>query len=170
LAAVAGRVRHPSLTLVSFAAELSDVSDDEDHPEEVVADDLSAVEQEATRLRRAAVLLAALNVVDRCIDDLQVLGFDEDGLPDDDDEAAESFVYEWFPPRQREAYKVSIQACLWVFSRLRCVTACGRISGLTGDGRHPGVSGESVAQGGEDAGAVLGGGGDVAADGVPVAG
>src|SRR5262252_7547854 len=39
-----------------------------------------------------------------------------------------------------------------------------------GDGRHPGVPGEGVVDGGQDVGAVLGGGGDVAADGVPVAG
>jgi hypothetical protein len=52
----------------------------------------------------------------------------------------------------------------------RDVIACGRISGAGGDGWHPGVSGERVAQGGEDADAVLGGGGDVAADGIPVPG
>ena len=45
-----------------------------------------------------------------------------------------------------------------------------RDSGRVGDGRHPGISGEGVADGGEDADAVLGGGGDVAADGVPVRG
>jgi hypothetical protein len=38
-----------------------------------------------------------------------------------------------------------------------------------GDGRHPGVAGEGVVDGGQDMGTVLGGGGDVAADGVPVA-
>src|SRR5580700_4865351 len=50
------------------------------------------------------------------------------------------------------------------------VIACGRISAGGGDGRHPGIPGERVAQGGEDADAVLGGGGNVAADGVPVPG
>src|SRR6266542_4078098 len=45
---------------------------------------------------------------------------------------------------------------------------CG--SGAGGDGRYPGVSGEGVADGGEDLVPVLGGGGCVAADGVPVAG
>src|SRR5512135_676506 len=43
-------------------------------------------------------------------------------------------------------------------------------SGGGWDGRHPGISGNRVAQGGEDADAVFGGGGDVAADGVPVPG
>jgi hypothetical protein len=38
------------------------------------------------------------------------------------------------------------------------------------DWRHPGVAGEGIVDGGQDVGAVLGGGGDVAADGVPVAG
>jgi hypothetical protein len=41
---------------------------------------------------------------------------------------------------------------------------------LAGMGGIQGVPGDRVAQCGEDAGAVLGGGGDVAADGVPVAG
>jgi hypothetical protein len=39
-----------------------------------------------------------------------------------------------------------------------------------GDGWHPGVAGEGAVDGGQDVGAVLGGGGEVAADGVPVAG
>src|SRR5260370_37902337 len=46
----------------------------------------------------------------------------------------------------------------------------GRGRWRVGDGRHPGVAGEGVVDGGQDVGAVLGGGGDVAADGVPVAG
>jgi hypothetical protein len=39
-----------------------------------------------------------------------------------------------------------------------------------GDRRYPGVSGEGVADGGEDGDPVLGGGGGVSSDGVPVAG
>lgn len=38
-----------------------------------------------------------------------------------------------------------------------------------GDGRHPGIPGEGVVDSGEDVRSVLGGGGDVAADAVPVA-
>jgi len=49
----------------------------------------------------------------------------------------------------------------------RGVITCRRVSGAGRDGWHPGVSGERVAQGGEGADAVLGGGGEVAADGVP---
>src|SRR5262245_60676363 len=41
---------------------------------------------------------------------------------------------------------------------------------VVGDGGRPGVAGEGVAQGGEDVGAVFGGGGGVAADGVAVTG
>src|SRR5580658_5524943 len=52
----------------------------------------------------------------------------------------------------------------------RGVIACGRISAGGGDGWHPGIPGERVVQGGEDADAVLSGGGNVAADGVPVPG
>src|SRR5258708_38625279 len=51
----------------------------------------------------------------------------------------------------------------------RSPDAAGR-SGRVGDGWHPGVAGEGAVDGGEDVGAVLGGGGYVAADGVPVAG
>ncbi len=39
-----------------------------------------------------------------------------------------------------------------------------------GNRRRPGLAGEGVAEDGQDVGAVLGGGGDVAADGVPVPG
>lgn len=39
-----------------------------------------------------------------------------------------------------------------------------------GDGWHPGAAGEGVVDGGQDVGAVLGDGGDVAADGLPVPG
>jgi hypothetical protein len=46
---------------------------------------------------------------------------------------------------------------------------CG-VEGGVGDGWHPGDAEEGVAQGGQDVGVVLGGGGDVAADGVAVAG
>src|ERR1039457_5247498 len=61
----------------------------------------------------------------------------------------------------------------WTFPRMtrqaRSPEAPGR-SGRVGDGRHPGIPGEGAVDRGQDVGAVLGGGGDVAADGVPVAG
>lgn len=44
-----------------------------------------------------------MDVVDRCIDELQLTGFGDDQQPDAD-EAADSFVYEWFPERHRGAY------------------------------------------------------------------
>jgi hypothetical protein len=107
LAVIADRVRHPALSLVSFAADLPnlpdvDVDEDEDDAAEITDDDLSEEEREAARLRRAALLLAALQVIDRCIDDLQMIDFSDAGLLAD--EAEDSFVYEWFPPRHRAAY------------------------------------------------------------------
>jgi len=110
LARVAHRVRHPDLPLVAFAAEIPDVpdlaalldSDDEDEEIEITDADLSAEEREAARLRRAALMVAAIQVVDQCIDDLQVIDFGDPALLAD--EAADSFVYEWFPPRHRDAY------------------------------------------------------------------
>lgn len=44
-----------------------------------------------------------MDVVDRCIDDLQLIEFGDDQQPDAD-EAADSFVYAWFPERHRSAY------------------------------------------------------------------
>jgi hypothetical protein len=100
LAEVADRVRHPGLPLVSFAADLPEVDDDEDR--ELTDDDLPQEEREAARLRRAALIFAATQVIDRCIDDLQMINFgDGDVLAD---EAEDSFVYEWFPPRHRDSY------------------------------------------------------------------
>jgi len=69
------------------------------------------------------------------------------------------------------AEEVSIQVCLCVAFVCVAPRDCLRAGlGAGGNWRHPGISGEGVAQSGEDAGAVLGGGGDVAADGVPVPG
>jgi hypothetical protein len=55
-------------------------------------------------------------------------------------------------------WSLALRDCHWVRS------------GHLGNGRHPGVSGEGVAYRGEGVSAVLGGGGGVAADRVPVAG
>jgi hypothetical protein len=54
-------------------------------------------------LRRAALVVAAVEIVDRCIDDLQLIEFGDDQRPDAED-AEDSFVYEWFPGRHRKAY------------------------------------------------------------------
>jgi hypothetical protein len=53
---------------------------------------------------------------------------------------------------------VSIQVGAHGYGRGRCVTAFGRVSGGGGDGWQPRAPGERVAQGGKDAGVVLGGG------------
>jgi hypothetical protein len=111
LARVANRVRHPDLPLVAFAADLPDLPDllsslsdgeEEDEEVEITEDDLSPEEREEAALRRAALLVAANQVIDQCIDDLQVIDFGDPDLIAD--EAADSFVYEWFPPRHRDAY------------------------------------------------------------------
>jgi hypothetical protein len=99
LRAAAGRARHPDLVLWRFVAD-THVLPDED---EISEDDVPAGERESAELRRAALLVAAVDVVDRCIDDLQLIEFGDDQLPDAD-EAADSFVYEWFPRRHRDAY------------------------------------------------------------------
>jgi DNA polymerase III delta prime subunit len=65
---------------------------------------------------------------------------------------------------------VSIHFPQSVMPELLCVTSFGCGSGGSGDRRDPGISGEGVADGGEDGGAVLCGGGGVAADRIPVAG
>src|SRR5258708_23149302 len=66
--------------------------------------------------------------------------------------------------------EVSIHVPRRVMPELLCVTRLGCGSGGSGDRRDPGISGEGIADGGEDGGAVLCGGGGVAADRVPVAG
>ena len=106
LVAAAGKVRHPALVLSSFTTGLAEVSRDEDDDELADADADDSVpkeEREQARLRRAALLVAALDIVDWCIDDLRASAFGMTGLPDPED-AEESFVYEWFPERHRGAY------------------------------------------------------------------
>lgn len=99
LLAAAGKARHPDLVLWRFVADM-DVLPDGD---EISEDDVPAHEREPAELRRAALLVAAVDVVDRCIDDLQLIEFGDDQRPDAE-VAADSFVYEWFPERHRSAY------------------------------------------------------------------
>ncbi len=99
LFAAARKARHPDLVLWRFVADM-DVLPDGD---EISEDDVPAGEREPAELRRAALLVAALDVVDRCIDDLKLIEFGDD-QPPDADEAEDSFVYEWFPGRHRGAY------------------------------------------------------------------
>jgi hypothetical protein len=104
LAAVADRVRHPNLLLAHFLSReavynddsLIDIDDDESQ--------IPAAELEPARLRRAALLVAAEEIIDRCIDDLQVVEFDEDGRLVDLEEAEDTFVFDAFPSRHRGAY------------------------------------------------------------------
>jgi hypothetical protein len=99
LRAAAGKARHPDLVLWRFVADMDVLPDDDD----ISDDDVPAGEREPAVLRRAALLVAAVDVVDRCIDDLQLIEFGDDQQPDADG-AADSFVYEWFPGRHRDAY------------------------------------------------------------------
>lgn len=99
LRAAAGKARHPDLALWRFVADM-DVLPDGD---EISEDGVPAGEREPAELRRAALLVAAADVVDRCIDDLQLIEFGDDHRPDAD-ETADSFICEWFPGRHRDAY------------------------------------------------------------------
>jgi hypothetical protein len=65
---------------------------------------IPAAELEPARLRRAALMAAAEEIIDRCVDDLQVVEFDDDGRLVDLDEAEDTFVFEAFPPRYRGVY------------------------------------------------------------------
>jgi hypothetical protein len=104
LAAVAGRVRHPNLLLAHFLSRelvfsddsLIDIGEDESQ--------IPPAEREPARLRRAALIVAANEIVDRCIDDIQFTEFDEDGRLVDHGEADHTFVFEAFPSRFRNAY------------------------------------------------------------------
>jgi hypothetical protein len=99
LFAAVGKARHPNLVLWRFVADM-DVLPDAD---EISEDDVPAGEREPAELRRAALLVAAVDVIHRCIDDLQLTEFGDDQRPDAE-EAEDSFVYEWFPGRHRGAY------------------------------------------------------------------
>lgn len=93
------KVKHSALPLDLFLSlDAYDVLDD--------ADDLSKVsdaELQLAHARRGAVMSAAEQIIDECIDDLQELDFDDDGMPEPD-RAEESFVYAEFPERHRSAY------------------------------------------------------------------
>jgi hypothetical protein len=102
LQAVVGKVQHPALSMSYFVADLDVLPDDETSSGMDEDDRIPDEERESARLRRAALLVAALDIVDRCMDDLQLLEF-ENGLPDSD-YADESFVYQRFPVRHRGAY------------------------------------------------------------------
>lgn len=96
-----GRVRHPSLPLDHFLhVDYYDlIDDDQDDP----LANIPAAEIETAHARRGSVMLAAEQIVDKCIDDLQQIDFDDDGMPEPD-MAEDSFVYEAFPRRHRRAY------------------------------------------------------------------
>jgi hypothetical protein len=109
LMAESRRVRIPSLPLRVFTSYISDdddenVADDEYH--DYLPRDIPADERDAAHARRGAIMMAANQVVERCIADLQNVEFDDDRLPDPD-LAEGSFVYEEFPLRHRYAYNVA---------------------------------------------------------------
>ena len=99
LLASAGKARHPELALWRFVADTGVLPGQD----EISEDDVPGSEREAAELRRAALVVAAVEVVDRCVDDLQLTGFGDDQRPEPG-EAEDSFVYEWFPGRHRGAY------------------------------------------------------------------
>ena len=102
-------VRHPALKLSCFVADshsadvstehLTATADAGDDPPPQLPE---SVRQEA-ELRRAALVVAGLELLEHCMDDLAELSFDERGMPDSEG-AHDSVVYEVFPPRHRYAY------------------------------------------------------------------
>lgn len=99
LAVVANRVRHPALRLVNFVSADSDLDDDVEEDT-----DIPDVEREPAGLRRAALLVAANEIIEQCVNDLRTVEFDEKGKVADPDDADDSFVYETFPHRFRASY------------------------------------------------------------------
>jgi hypothetical protein len=94
-------VRHPALSLDYFVSTrcLDVLGDDEAISMAGVPD----AEVEAARIRRGSVMAGAEQVIDQCIDDLQQVTFDDKGFPAGE-RAEDSFVYEEFPHRHRQAY------------------------------------------------------------------
>lgn len=106
LAAEAGRLRHPATGLAHFLADVGDLPEDYaggEQDEDLPGLGIAAEALEEARLRRAALIVAANQVIDRCVYDLADLEFDEDGRPDPDD-AEDTFVFDRFPARYRSAY------------------------------------------------------------------
>jgi hypothetical protein len=99
MVAASSKVRHLGLPLDRFLSlDAYELLDDVDDLTSVPADEI-----EMAHARRGAVIMAAEQVIDQCIDDLQEIDFDDDGMPDRD-RAEESFVYTAFPKRHRSAY------------------------------------------------------------------
>lgn len=97
--------RHPALRLSWFVVEQLDDDDVLEDPDEL--DDLGESVPEAVRrdarVRRGALIEAAMQVIERCLNDLEGAWFDDDGVPDPE-WVDESLVFEAFPPRHRSAY------------------------------------------------------------------
>lgn len=104
LAAASADARHPGLRLSCFVAEPpdGDVLDDPGTLDDL-AETVPAHIRRHAEMRRGALIVAAMQVIEQCLDDLQELTFDEEGMPDPE-RAAESVVFEAFPPRHRSAY------------------------------------------------------------------
>lgn len=101
LAQAGENIRHPALNLSCFTRYSGDEDpalDGDDIVPEVPPEEIYGA-----RLRRAALAVAAVSIVERCLDDLAGLQFDDNGMPDPE-EAEDSFIYEYFPPRHRQAY------------------------------------------------------------------
>lgn len=99
LAAAKGKARHPGLALGNFVADLNVLPD----LDEVSDEDVPHAERENAELRRAAMIVAANRVVDWCIDDIELVMFDDKGQADEET-AEDSFVYDVFPDRHRRSY------------------------------------------------------------------
>lgn len=101
LLAASDKVRHPALSLDYFvSARCPDVLSDD---EAISLAGVPDVEVKAARIRRGSVMVAAEQVIDQCIDDLQQVTFDDKGFPAGE-RAEGSFVYREFPGRHRRAY------------------------------------------------------------------
>ncbi|MCL2580834.1 MAG: hypothetical protein FWE35_00065 [Streptosporangiales bacterium] len=99
LAAAKGKARYPGLGLWNFVADLKVLPD----VDEISEEDVPEAEREDAELRRAALIVAATDIVDWCIDDIEMVIFDENDRVDEET-TEESFIYDVFPARHRRAY------------------------------------------------------------------
>jgi hypothetical protein len=105
LAAANADARHPALRLSLFVAEPLDDEDVLDNADtlDYLAESVPAEVRRDAECRRGALIEAAKQIINQCLDDLQELAFDDDGLPDP--ELAEAtLVFHAFPARHRSAY------------------------------------------------------------------
>lgn len=98
LAAAKGEGTASEPDMSNFVADLKVLPD----VDEISDEDVPHAERENAELCRSAMIVAATRVVDWCIDDIELVMFDDEGQADEVS-AEDSFVFDVFPDRHRRS-------------------------------------------------------------------